>query len=56
MRTAEEIFQNHFQSFGAGKIEAILEDYDDNSVIIYRDRSWLGIKGAKEFFTMWLDD
>ena len=37
-------------------MEKSLEDYSDNSATIYGNKSWLGIKGTREFFAMWLED
>ncbi len=56
MRTAQEIFDHHLEVFGAGNLEAILTDYDKNSVMIYGNQSWHGLEGAREFFKMWLDN
>ncbi len=56
MRTAEEIFDHHLEVFGAGDIEGILTDYCDESVMIYGDKIWRGVEGARDFFHMWCDD
>lgn len=56
MRTADEIFDHHIAVFGDGDLQAILSDYDAESVMIYRDKIWQGIDGAREFFCMWLDE
>ena len=56
MRTGNEIFEHHLEVFGAGDIEGILKDYDDASIMVYGNKTWIGLAGAKDFFTMWLDD
>ena len=56
MRTADEIFGHHLEVFGSGNIEGILTDYSETSVMIYGDKIWCGIEGARDFFHLWLDD
>jgi hypothetical protein len=56
MRTADEIFQHHLEAFGAGNIEEILLDYHEISVIMYGEKIWRGVEGARVFFDMWLSD
>ena len=38
MKTADEIFDHHIAVFGDGDLQAILSDYDAESVMIYRDK------------------
>ena len=56
MRTADEIFQHHLDAFGVGNLEEILLDYDENSVMVYGEKVWHGVSGARDFFQMWLSD
>jgi hypothetical protein len=56
MRAGNEIFEHHLEVFGAGDIEGILKDYDETSIMVYGNKTWFGLAGAKDFFTMWLDD
>ena len=56
MRTADEIFQHHLDAFGVGNLEEILLDYDENSVMVYGQKVWHGVSGARAFFQMWLSD
>ena len=56
MRSADEIFDHHLEVFGAGDIDGIVSDYSEASVMMYGDRTWLGLEGARAFFHLWLDD
>jgi len=56
MRNAEAIFDHHLEVFAAGDLDGILSDYAADAVMIYGDRTWYGVEGARAFFTMWLDD
>lgn len=56
MASAAEVFDHHLQSFARGDLEEILRDYDEHSLMIYEDRVWRGLAGAREFFTLWLDE
>lgn len=56
MRSAIEIFEHHLEVFGAGDMAGILGDYTEESVMIYGDKTWYGLNGARDFFTMWLED
>ena len=51
-----QIFEHHLGVFGSGDIEGILADYNETSVIIYGDKIWRGIEGARDFFHLWLDN
>ena len=42
MRTGNEIFEHHLEVFGAGDIEGILKDYDDASIMVYGNKTWIG--------------
>ncbi|MEM7541011.1 MAG: nuclear transport factor 2 family protein [Pseudomonadota bacterium] len=56
MASAEEIFDHHLEAFGAGDLNEILTDFTDQTVMIYGDKVWRGVEGARDFFNMWLDD
>lgn len=56
MATANEIFEHHLAAFAAGDIDDVLADYTDQTVMAYGDRVWRGLKGARDFFAMWLDE
>ena len=56
MITAAEVFDHHLQVFAAGDIDGILADYSDDSVMLYGARTWRGLAGAREFFTLWLTE
>ena len=56
MATADEVFDHHLSVFGAGDIDGILADYTDDTIMIYGDRVWRGLAGARAFFHMWIDD
>lgn len=55
MATAAEVFEHHLQAFAAGDIDQILLDYDEHSVMLYGERVWRGLAGARAFFTLWLE-
>lgn len=56
MATANEIFEHHLSVFGAGKVDEILKDYTDETIIIYGEKAWRGLDGARDFFHLWIDD
>lgn len=56
MTTANEVFEHHLSAFGAGDIDEILTDYTEETIMIYGDKVWRGLDGAREFFHMWIDD
>lgn len=55
MTSASDIFTHHLEAFGAGDINDILTDYTEASVMMYGDRVWHGLAGARAFFEMWMD-
>lgn len=56
MSSAAEVFEHHIAAFAAGNLDEILLDYTDESVMVYGDRVWRGLAGARAFFEMWLDE
>jgi hypothetical protein len=56
MTTASDVFAHHLEAFGAGNIDDILADYTEHTVMIYGDKVWRGLAGARDFFHMWLDE
>ncbi len=56
MSTAADIFTHHLEVFGDGDIEGILSDYSEDSVMMYGDKQFTGLAGAREFFNLWLND
>ena len=56
MLSADEVFDHHLSVFGAGSIDGILTDYTEDTIMIYGDRVWRGLSGARDFFHMWLDE
>ena len=50
LATANEVFEHHLSVFGAGNINEILVDYSDETIMIYGDRVWRELSGAREFF------
>ena len=50
MKTAQEVLEHHLQAFGEG-IDAILTDYDENSVIISQRGVFKGLIEVRAFFT-----
>lgn len=56
MATADEIFDHHLSVFGAGNIDEILTDYTEQTIMIFGNRVWRGLDGARDFFSMWIDD
>ena len=56
MLSADQVFDHHLSVFGEGNIDEILTDYTEETIMIYGDKSWRGLDGAREFFRMWLDD
>jgi len=56
MRNAGEIFAHHLEAFGAGDLDEILVDYTPDTLMIYGDRIWRGLDGARDFFSLWLSE
>ena len=56
MLSANEVFDHHLSVFGSGNIDEILTDYTEDTIMIYGDRVWRGLSGARDFFHLWLDD
>ncbi len=50
MATTQEVLTHHLEAFGAGDMEAILADYDDDSVIITPDETYRGLDEIETFF------
>ena len=56
MLSADEVFDHHLSVFGSGNIDEILTDYTKDTIMIYGERFWHGLDGARDFFHMWLDE
>ena len=56
MATANDVFEHHLAAFAAGDIDEIVKDYAPNSVMLYGERIWHGLDGARAFFQLWIDD
>ena len=52
MAIPTEVFAHHLQAFAAGDIDEILRDYREDSVMLYGDRVWRGLAGARAFFKL----
>jgi ketosteroid isomerase-like protein len=50
MSTTREVLDHHLQTFGAGDMAGILEDYDDDSVIVTPDETYEGLDEIETFF------
>jgi hypothetical protein len=55
-RTAEEIFAHHGQVLGAGRIDDIVDDYGEDSFLIFNDEVLRGKDGARAVFTQLLEE
>jgi hypothetical protein len=55
-RTAEEIFAHHGQALGAGRLDDLIDDYSDNSILIVNDEVFRGKDGARAVFIQLLED
>jgi ketosteroid isomerase-like protein len=49
-RTAKEILEHHLKALGAEDIDAIVSDYDDNSVLLTQQGVTRGLGEIREFF------
>ena len=49
-RSTEEVLNHHLSSFGAGDVEAIMEDYTDDSVIILQSGLLEGKEAIRGLF------
>ena len=55
-RSPQEVFQHHAEALGAGDLDAIVEDYSDDAVLITPDGIIRGKDGIREAFTQLLAD
>jgi SnoaL-like domain len=55
-RTAEEVFAHHGQALGAGRLDDIIDDYRDDSILIVNDEVFRGTGGARRVFAKLLAD
>lgn len=44
------VLDHHLAAFGAGDLEAVLDDYTDESVVIFPDRTVRGLEGLRGLF------
>ncbi|MEM7468449.1 MAG: nuclear transport factor 2 family protein [Pseudomonadota bacterium] len=56
MATPDEVFDHHLEVFGDGDMDGILSDYTEQTLMVYGDKTWRGLVGARDFFNMWLDE
>lgn len=52
--TTEEVLQNHLQAAGKG-VDAIMEDFTEESVMITHDATYHGLEEIRGFFSALLD-
>jgi ketosteroid isomerase-like protein len=55
-RTPQEVFAHHAQALGAGDLDAIVEDYSDDTVFITPAGVLRGKDGVRQGFTQLLAD
>jgi len=55
-RSPQEVFQHHAEALGAGDLDAIVDDYSDDAVLITPDGVMRGKDGIREAFTQLLAD
>ncbi len=55
MPSAEAVFRHHLEAFGTGDVDEILNDYTEDTVVIYDDRVARGLVEIREFFEHWLE-
>jgi ketosteroid isomerase-like protein len=55
-RSPQEVFQHHAEALGAGDLDAIVEDYSDDAVLITPDGIIRGKDGIRKAFTQLLAD
>ena len=48
--STEEVLNHHLQAFGEGNLEAILEDYNEDSIICTQEGLLEGLNGITPFF------
>ncbi len=56
MAKTADVFEHHLSAFGAGDVDDILTDYTEDTIMIYGDKVWRGLNGAREFFHMWIEE
>ncbi|MCG2616312.1 nuclear transport factor 2 family protein [Terrimonas sp. NA20] len=49
-RTIAEVLHHHLSAFGSNDLEAILEDYSEESVILTKDGAVVGLANIRTFF------
>ncbi len=56
MSVTEDVFNHHAQAIGAGDVDAIMEDYADDAVLITHDTEMRGADAIRAFFQHFVDD
>jgi hypothetical protein len=56
VRTAEEVFAHHGRAPGVGRLDDIIDDYRDDSILIVNDEVFRGPESARRVFTQLLAD
>ncbi len=56
VRTPQQVFQHQGEALEAGNIEAILEDYSEDSLLIFQGNVYRGVAGARQVFTQLMAD
>jgi hypothetical protein len=50
------VFQHQGEALEAGDLEAILEDYSEDSILIFQGSVYRGLSGARQVFTQLMAD
>jgi len=55
MMTTQDVLNKHLDTFIKGKgLDAIVEDYHENAVLIHDDKTYIGKEQIKLFFTQFI--
>lgn len=49
--STEDVLKHHLASFGAGDVDATMEDYTDDSILILPDATLTDLDAIRAFFT-----
>lgn len=50
MSTTESVLDHHLDAFGSQDLEAVMEDYDDDSMVVTPDETFRGLDEIEELF------
>ena len=56
MSTTQDVLNHHLESFGTYNLDALMEDYTEDSVIIFEDKVMSGLDVLRGFFSEFMNN